>query len=265
MSRRRVGGIALHVEEGGAGSPTLLLCHGLAGTGAVWDGLREHLERDWPGHWIIPDMRGHGRSDHAARYGIAVHAADMAALVADADRVIVAGHSMGGLVGITLATGWFGVAVSDVVTVGVKAAWAEGEHDQIARVIKAPVRWFETRAEAAERFLKVSGLAGLASPGSALAESGIAEDGGRFRLAADMRAGLVAEIEMPEIYAIAKQRARIVLSCGEHDQMVSVEQLRGFDPEAVVLPGLGHNAHVEDPEPFWRLVCAVQAQGISAR
>ncbi len=256
MSRRRIGGITLHVEEGGTGSPTLLLCHGLAGTGAVWDGLRRYLERDWPGRWIIPDMRGHGRSEHAACYGIAMHAADMAALVCDAERVIVAGHSMGGLVGITLATGWFGAAVSDVLTLGVKVAWTADEHDQIARVATAPVRWFDTEAEAAERFLKVSGLVGLAGPESALARSGIAEDAGRFRLAADMRAGLVAKIEMPEIYAVAKDRARIVLSCGEQDRMVSVAQLRRFDPEAVVLPGLGHSAHVEDPEPFWRLIRA---------
>ena len=259
MSRRRAGGVVLHVEEGGAGSPTLLLCHGLAGTGAVWDGLRPYLERDWPGRWLVPDMRGHGRSDHAAPYGIAMHAADMAALVAGADRVVVAGHSMGGLVGIALATGWFGAAVSDVLALGVKVAWTADEHDRIARVARAPARWFDTREEAAEHFLKVAGLAGLAAPGSALARGGVAEDGGRFRLAADMRAGLVAEIEMPEIYAVAKDRARIVLSCGERDRMVSIEQLRGFDPEAVILPGLGHNAHVEDPEPFWRLVRAAAA------
>ncbi len=256
MSRRRVGGIELHVEEGGAGSPTLLLCHGLAGTGAVWDGLRERLERDWPGRWLIPDMRGHGRSDHAACYGIAMHAADMAALAVGAGRVIVAGHSMGGLVGIALATGWFGVAVSDVVAVGVKVAWTDEERERIARVTGAPTRWFETREEAADRFLKVSGLAGLASPDSALANSGIAGDGGRFRLAADMRTGLVAEIGMPEVYAVARARVRIVLACGEHDRMVPADELRGFDPGAVVLPGLGHNAHVEDPEPFWRLVLA---------
>ena len=259
MSRRRVGGLELYVEEGGAGrpgGPTLLLCHGLTGTGAVWQGLRDRLERDWPGRWIIPDLRGHGRSDHAAIYGIAMHAADMAALVAGDERVVVAGHSMGGLVGIALATGWFGAAVTDVLTLGVKVAWTDEERGQIARVTGAPVRWLDTRAEAAERFLKVAGLAGLAAPDSALANSGVSEEGGKFRLAADMRAGLVAEIEPPEIYAIAKHRARIVLSCGEHDRMVSIAELRGLDPEAVVHSGLGHNAHVEDAEPFWRLIAA---------
>ena len=256
MSRRRVGALHLHVEEGGFGSPTLLLCHGLAGTGAVWDGLRHRLISDWPGRWIIPDMRGHGRSDHAVIYGIAMHAADMANLVAGENRVVVAGHSMGGLVGIALGTGWFGPAVSNVITIGVKVAWTDEERGQIGRVTEASVRWFDTAGEAADRFLKVTGLAGLAAPESALALSGIKQENGRYRLAADMRAGLVAEIEMPEIYAIAKDRARIILSCGERDQMVSIDELRDFDPAAVVHSGLGHNAHVEDPEPFWQLIAA---------
>ncbi|BCB89418.1 hypothetical protein Psuf_067310 [Phytohabitans suffuscus] len=34
---------------------------------------------------------------------------------------------------------------------------------------------------------------------------------------------------------------------GERDPMVSVEQLAVLVPAPVELPGLGHNAHVEDP------------------
>ena len=34
MSRRRVGGLDLWVEDGGSGAPVLLLCHGMGGTGA---------------------------------------------------------------------------------------------------------------------------------------------------------------------------------------------------------------------------------------
>lgn len=75
---------------------------------------------------------------------------------------------------------------------------------------------------------------------------------GKIRLGADRRAGLVAQIEMPEIHAIAKHCARIVLSRGERYRTVSIERLRAFDPEAVELAGFGHSAHVEAPEPFWR-------------
>jgi pimeloyl-ACP methyl ester carboxylesterase len=46
----------------------------------------------------------------------------------------------------------------------------------------------------------------------------------------------------------------VVLARGEHDRMVSAEQLAALVPEPVVLPGLGHNAHVEDPAAVLRIV-----------
>jgi pimeloyl-ACP methyl ester carboxylesterase len=35
---------------------------------------------------------------------------------------------------------------------------------------------------------------------------------------------------------------------------VTSEQMRVFDPHAVVLNGLGHNPHVEAPDKFWQLL-----------
>ena len=39
----------------------------------------------------------------------------------------------------------------------------------------------------------------------------------------------------------------MVLARGEHDPMVSHDQLAALVADPVTLPGLGHNAHVEDP------------------
>lgn len=252
MAQKRVGGVDLWVEEGGSGEPVLLLMHGLSGTGALWDGTRDFLEREWPGRWIIPDLRGHGRSGHAAIYGIAQHAADMAELVWGAERLFVAGHSMGGLVGMTLACGWFGVQPEACVTVGVKVNWTEEEYAAVARIATTATRWFDTREEALERFVLVSGLKGVVDPASDMAATGIAEEGGKYRLAADNRTAIVATASMPAIHAAA--RAPIVLSRGEHDGMVSIDELHALDPAAIEFSGLGHNAHVENPEPFWRLI-----------
>jgi pimeloyl-ACP methyl ester carboxylesterase len=36
--------------------------------------------------------------------------------------------------------------------------------------------------------------------------------------------------------------------------MVSAADLHALDPEARELPGLGHNAHVEDPARVWGLI-----------
>jgi hypothetical protein len=41
---------------------------------------------------------------------------------------------------------------------------------------------------------------------------------------------------------------------GEHDAMVSTEQLRALHPEVAVLAGAGHNAHVEDPEAVCEVI-----------
>lgn len=46
----------------------------------------------------------------------------------------------------------------------------------------------------------------------------------------------------------------VLLARGEHDAMVSAAQLAELVPGPVELPGLGHNAHVEDPAALRRLL-----------
>lgn len=258
MSARTVGGIDLWVEEGGRDNgPTLLLMHGLSGTGEIWSGLRDILAEKWPGRWIIPDMRGHGRSAHCPAYGIGCHAADMASLLEGADAPVVAGHSMGGLVGIMLASGFFGVAPRAVVTSGVKVDWTEEERSGLTKLVDMPVRWFGSESEARERFVLVTGLKGIVAPDSVLAGTGVVQKNGKWRLAADNRAAMVASADTRDIYSAA--RAPVLLAAGEHDRMVSVEDLQSLDPSARVLDGLGHNAHVEDPAAFWGLIADAAA------
>ncbi|MFT5487535.1 MAG: pimeloyl-ACP methyl ester carboxylesterase [Alphaproteobacteria bacterium] len=253
MSRRSVGGIDLWVEEGGReNGPTLLLMHGLSGTGEIWRGVRDILADKWPGRWIIPDMRGHGRSAHSAAYGIGSHAADMAALLDGADNPVLAGHSMGGLVGIMLASGLFGITPCAVVTAGVKVDWTDEEHAGMAKLIDMPVRWFDSDTEARERFVLVTGLKGIALPDSDLARSGVVEEDGKWRLAADNRAAMVAYANTRDIYRAA--HAPVIFAAGEQDRMVNVEEQQSLDPAARVLARVGHNAHVEDPHAFWGLI-----------
>jgi pimeloyl-ACP methyl ester carboxylesterase len=45
-------------------------------------------------------------------YSFGQHAADVAALLRPGEPVVVVGHSMGGVVGLALASGWFGVDVA---------------------------------------------------------------------------------------------------------------------------------------------------------
>src|SRR5581483_5040765 len=114
-------------EGGGAGSPTLVLLHGLGANATVWQRLRPLIEGRWPGRWLAPDLRGHGRSTHVTPYGFGTHAADVAALLDQDEEVVVVGHSMGGAVAMTLASGWFGVRVRSVVAFSVKLVWTADE------------------------------------------------------------------------------------------------------------------------------------------
>jgi pimeloyl-ACP methyl ester carboxylesterase len=50
---------------------------------------------------------------------------------------------------------------------------------------------------------------------------------------------------MPRL--LAETRARVILARGEHDPMVTDDQLTRLQATRITIPGLGHNAHVEDP------------------
>src|SRR5207248_10208775 len=64
-------------REGGAGAQRLVLIHGMGANADVWMPLEKHLQ----GRWLAPDLRGHGRSPHAAPYSFAGYAADVADLL----------------------------------------------------------------------------------------------------------------------------------------------------------------------------------------
>ena len=245
-------GPGLWVESGGSGGPALLLLHGLGANAAVWDGLRPLVAARWKGRWLAPDLRGHGRSAHRAPYSFGAHAADVAGLFEQGDEVVALGHSMGGAVAMALASQWFGVVVRRVVAFGVKLAWTAEETVRARELARAPVRRFATREEAIERHLRVAGLKGLVTPDSPAAAVGIVEEAGGFRLAADP--GVNAVVGVPIESVIAAMRAPLRLAAGERDPMVTLDAMRRFDPGAVLLPGLGHNPHVEAPEALWQLV-----------
>lgn len=243
---------SLWCERGGTRGPLLVLLHGLGANAAVWDALRPHLAERWPGRWIAPDLRGHGRSFHALPYGFGAYAADVAALASTDDEVTLVGHSLGGVVALALATGLFGVRARRVVAFGVKVGWTEEELAKARALAEAPARFFDIRELAIDRYLRVSGLAGLVDPASAAAATGVTAVDGKYRLAADPRTNRVDWTDFPALARLAN--APLHLLCGASDTVASPEGMRLLGAEVTMLVGRGHNPHVEAPAAFWRAI-----------
>ncbi len=91
-------------ELGGAGSPALIVLHGLLGSSRNWQSAGSALAARGP-RVIALDLRNHGESPWAAACGPAEMAADVAAWIEQSDLspVHLLGHSLGGKVAMRLA------------------------------------------------------------------------------------------------------------------------------------------------------------------
>lgn len=221
----------LAYDTGGEGGGLLVLLHGLGATRKVWGGLTVLTAT----RWIAPDLRGHGASPHAESYSLADHAADVAALI-DGTNVTILGHSMGGAIALELASGRYGFTPTRVFGLGIKVAWNDDELAGMKKMAASPTRLFPTKEEALARYGRV---AGLAAPD----ESGIVHTEQGWRLAYDPATATVGPPSMGPLMALS--RCPVRLARGERDHMVSLDQLRAYDPQARDLPG-GHNAMVEN-------------------
>jgi pimeloyl-ACP methyl ester carboxylesterase len=236
----------LRVHEGGSGEPLLVLLHGLGATGDVWDRWWPLLARRWPGRWLAPDLPGHGGSPPLAAYTFDGFAAAVAAIVPPGGRIVVLGHSLGGVVGLALASGRFPVSVQAVIGLGIKVVWTDEDLDRAQAAAHRPPTWFASRDEAAARYLRMSGLAGLLPAGDPAVDAGLREQDGRWRLAMDPGTFAVGAPDMPRL--VARSRAPVTLARGERDPMSTDEQLARLGVPTVTLPAVGHNAHVEKPD-----------------
>lgn len=95
---------ALHLHSWGpSGGPPVLVVHGVTNTGARYRRLAEEMLPEV--RVLAPDLRGHGLSTWEPPWSVEQHVADLLATL-DAqglDRVVVVGHSFGGLLSLHLA------------------------------------------------------------------------------------------------------------------------------------------------------------------
>lgn len=223
----------LNLRTGGEGVPTVLFLHGLGATGAVWAHLTELVDR----RVLVPDLPGHGKSAPLPHYSFETIAAAVDRVLPPGPLVI-AGHSLGGVIALELAARR---EVVGVLALGVKVEWSQDDLAKAASMAARPARFFTGREDAEQAYLKVSGLLGIAPADPA----GLRETDEGWRLALDPAAFGVGAPDMRGLLAGA--RCPVVMAAGENDPMSRREQLEALGAETVILPGLGHNAHVEDP------------------
>jgi 3-oxoadipate enol-lactonase len=103
MPAVRVRGADLHYEVRGKGDP-VVLCHGFLDNCSVWKDQAEAIAGK---HTVVLyDHRGHGRSDKPrGDYSVRSLAQDLHGLILGLhlDRAAVVGHSLGGMIALTLA------------------------------------------------------------------------------------------------------------------------------------------------------------------
>ena len=145
-------------EWGDAANPRVLVCvHGLSRQGRDFD----TLARDLSSHYrvVCPDVVGRGRSDRLADpmgYAIPAYVADMVTLLArlNADTVHWVGTSMGGLIGLALAS----LPGSPVARLVLNDVGPTIQPEALARIgtyLGLPVRW-KTLDEAADALWAIS-------------------------------------------------------------------------------------------------------------
>lgn len=98
--------LSLHYREtGDPAGPAVVLIHGGRDHGRTWDPVAQDLSRDW--RVIIPDLRGHGDSDHSSdgHYPMDAFVADLDALIEGLSlaKVRLVGHSLGGNIALRYA------------------------------------------------------------------------------------------------------------------------------------------------------------------
>ena len=224
-------------------TPKLLLIHGLGSTAGVWSDLIDEL--DWSAPIINAELPGHGRAASQDDYTVGALAAAVSAQCEADDEVIAVGHSLGGCVALSLASGLFRPTVVGVVGVGIKAKWSDADVTGMAKVAAKGVRWFDDRPAAVDRFLLQSGLAGVADAGHPAVASGVLEVDGRWRVSQDPNTFAQRAVDLPAL--VSSARCPVILGAGEQDAMVAEADLATAVPDPRIAAGSGHNVQVEDP------------------
>lgn len=245
-----------------ADAPVLVCAHGLSRQGRDFDALAREMSKRY--RVVCPDVVGRGRSDwlrQPAGYQIPAYVSDMVALLArlDVEQVDWVGTSMGGLIGLGLASlprpEGVPSPVRRLVLNDVGPAIRFEALQRIGTYLGKPAR-FGSLAEGAAYLRSISEGFGPHSDAEWLALSTplFREDGGQWKLHYDPAIALPFAAVTPEIAAAGEAalwaaydalRCPTLLIRGAESDLLSADTARqmaerGPRTRLVELPGIGH-------------------------
>ena len=237
---------------------TILLCHGGSAHCHWWDEVGVRLTHC--GRVLALDFRGHGRSQWASQYGLAVHLDDLITFIRDhvGQRVVLVGHSMGGEIAMRVAVDCpdllDGLIVVDASPAGLplrtRLMWRWKRRKQ-----NGPRPEFTTSEALIARFrlsppgnnLTPAALATLALKGAEQVPNG----NWAFRLDPNTRA-LSSGWRLPKC-RIQDIRLPVLIIRGEHSGLVTERQARQMQhripgSKLSTVPSAYHHVSLDNPE-----------------
>ena len=262
--------------------PAWLFLHGLARTGADWAAFSQAMGTPW--RRMAPDMRGHGASGRGQSYRVADYCADIEAALPllSAQPVVLMGHSLGALVGMTVAARHpdrvAGLILEDPPTPGYMAGLGNTGYAQM----------FEAYARLAESGLSIPEMARhltllpVRDPLGKVRPLGEMRDGASIRFMAaclarlDSAAPLAAlggaawleGLDIPSLLADIRCPVLLLRGDDRFGGMMPLEETnelyaRVRDLTRLDMTGVGHQIHGMAQEPAVRAVTAfVHSLGI---
>ncbi len=234
---------------GDAGSPAVLIAHGLYGSGRNWGVIAKRLSD--ARHVITVDMRNHGSSFHDPANGYEDLADDLAEVIsAIGEPMDVVGHSMGGKAAMMLALRAPQLVRRLVVGDIAPVAYTHSQLPMIDAMRAVDLGRVSRRSEATAQLAAQD----VAPEVSAFLTQSLDVAGRKWLLNLD-----ALEAEMPKIMSFPTVEARfdgptLFLSGGRSDYVLPEHRdtIRRLFPTArfAKLPKAGHWLHADDPRGF---------------
>lgn len=229
--------------SGTSGKPAVLLVHPINTQGKIWADLVSLLDPDR--HYLMPDLRAHGRSDALGDFSLAEWTADCLAVV-EQELTVGTFHVVGGSLGGTLAC-CLGAALPDrVLSITAMGSSLNFDGVEVAGVLEMFDR------------LGVEGTFQAVFPTMTFGPDCSQEIIGKgLALANPNDVETVKRVWSATIQSDATEQAHHVccpalVITGEHDATctpaLGLEMARALRTEHVTLPGIGHMPMLECPD-----------------